>query len=128
MTNPNGAKGAKFELDIFRYLAEVFGRLVRRPHAEGFKDVGDLHLSPFVIQAKNYADVATALNIGLAGAEVQKTHAGERWGVVVIKKRNAHISQARVSMTLETFREVVKEIHDLHAEVHGLPPRPSPNS
>ncbi|WP_405061918.1 hypothetical protein OG474_09755 [Kribbella sp. NBC_01505] len=113
MTNPNKAKGSAFELAIFRYLFEVFGRLVRRPHNEGFKDVGDLHLSPFVIQAKNYADVATALNIGLAGAEVQKVHAGERWAVVVIKKRNAHISQARVSMTLETFREVAKELHDL---------------
>jgi hypothetical protein len=113
MANPNGAKGKKFELDVFRYLALVFGRLVRRPHPEGFKDVGDIHLSPFVLQAKNWANTTAALNEGLAGAELQKKHADERWAVVVIKKRNANISQARVAMSLETFREVVQELRYL---------------
>lgn len=107
MSNPNAAKGAQAERDVRAYLAEVFGRDVRRPHQEGFKDVGDLHLSPFVLQVKNYADIATALNVGLAGAAVQAVNAGEPYGVAIIKKRGANISEARVAMTLKTFRDVV---------------------
>lgn len=111
MANPNARKGKAFELDARRYLEETFGRAVRRPHAEGFKDVGDLHLSPFVIQAKNYADTATALNVGVAGAELQATHAEEPFGVALIKKRGAHISEARVAMSLKTFRALVERLH-----------------
>ena len=110
MTSPNAAKGKAFERDTRRYLEAVFGRQVRRPHQEGFKDVGDLHLSPFVLQAKNYANVADALNVGVAGAEVQAVHAEEPFGVAVIKKRNAPIADARVAMTLRTFRDVVERL------------------
>lgn len=115
MPNPNGAKGARFELDVFRYLSETFGRQVRRPHNEGFKDVGDLHLSPFAIQAKNYADVAAALNVGVAGAELQAVHAEEPFGVAVIKKRGAPIAEARVAMSLRTFRDLVARLRAAEA-------------
>jgi len=111
VSNPNGAKGKAFERDVMRFLADVFGRLVRRPHAEGFEDVGDLHLSPFVLQAKNYANVATALTAGVAGAEIQAQRAEEPFGVAVIKKRNAPIAEARVAMSLRTFRAIVRRLH-----------------
>ncbi len=115
VTSPNAAKGKAFEREVRRYLEDVFGRLVRQPHQEGFKDVGDLHLAPFVLQAKNYADVATALNIGVAGAELQASHAGEPYGVAVIKKRNANVAAARVAMTLSTFRDLVTRLHRAEA-------------
>lgn len=107
MSNPNAAKGAQFERDIRAYLAEVHGRAVRRPHQEGTKDVGDLHLSPFVLQAKNYADIATALRVGVAGAELQATHAGEPFGAAVLKSRGRPIAEARVAMSLRTFRALL---------------------
>lgn len=110
MTSANAAKGKAFERDVMRYLAEVFGRLVRRPHAEGFLDIGDLHLSPFVIQAKNFANTAHALDAGVSGAERQAFHADEPFGVAVIKKRGANVSEARVAMSLRTFRDVVKRL------------------
>lgn len=110
MTNPNAAKGAKFERDIVAFLRAVFERLVRRPHQEGFVDVGDIHLSPFVLQAKDWADVTSALRVGLAGAQAQARAAGEPYGVVVLKTRGSNISQARVAMTLTTFRDVVARL------------------
>lgn len=116
MSNPNGAKGKAFERDTVAFLRLTFGRLVRRPHAEGFEDVGDIHLSPFVLQAKNYADVATALTAGIKGAEIQAVRAEEPFGVAVIKKRNAPIAEARVAMSLSTFRAVVRRLHS--AEDH----------
>ena len=111
MTSPNAAKGKGFERDVVRYLAEVHGRQARRPHAEGFKDVGDIHLSPFALQAKNYANVASALTLGVAGAEVQAAHAGEPYGAAVIKKRQAPVSEARVAMTLRTFRALIARLN-----------------
>lgn len=114
MANPNAAKGAKFELAIVAFLKLVFGRLVRRPHQEGFIDVGDIHLPPFVLQAKDWADVTSALRVGLAGAQAQAKAAGEPYGVVVLKSRRSNISEARVAMTLTTFRDVVARL--LNAE------------
>lgn len=110
MTSANAAKGKAFERDVVRYLAEVHGRQARRPHAEGFLDVGDIHLSPFALQAKNYANVATALTVGVAGAERQAGHAGEPFGAAVIKKRNAPVAEARVAMSLRTFRALVARL------------------
>lgn len=113
MTSPNAAKGARWELDIVRYLADTFGRLVRRPHQEGFKDVGDIHLSPFVLQAKNYADATAALRFGVLGAEQQARHAEETYGVAVIKRRGKGAADAYVAMRLETFRALVEDYHAL---------------
>jgi hypothetical protein len=120
MPNPNGAKGAAFERDVRRYLEEAFGRQVRRPHQEGFRDVGDLHLSPFAIQCKNYADVATALNVGVAGAELQAVHAEEAFGVAVIKKRGGNIADARVAMSLRAFRDLVERLHRAESTPENL--------
>jgi hypothetical protein len=110
VSNANSAKGSAFERDARTFLAVAFGRAVQRPHHEGFKDVGDLHLSPFVLQCKNYANVAEALNVGVAGAQIQAVHAGEPYGVALIKKRNSGIAEARVAMTLATFRRVVARL------------------
>ena len=107
MSSANKTKGSRFELDVMRYLAEVHGRNVRRPHQAGFKDEGDLHLSPVVLQCKNYADIATALRVGVAGAELQATHAGEPFGAAVLKSRGRPIAEARVAMSLATFRALL---------------------
>lgn len=110
MTHPNARKGKAFERDVSRYLAAVFSRQVRRPHQEGRVDVGDLHISPFALQCKNYAAIATALNVGVASAEVQAANAHEHYGAAVLKKRGANIADARVAMTLRTFRAVLARL------------------
>ncbi|MFB6726808.1 hypothetical protein ACFCV3_41955 [Kribbella sp. NPDC056345] len=110
MTSPNKAKGDRFELELTRYLAEVHGRQVRRPHQEGYEDVGDIHLSPFVIQAKNYRSVTEALNVGLAGAAVQAVRAEEPYGVVAVKRRGKSAEHAYIAMTAATFRDLVRRL------------------
>lgn len=111
MTSANKAKGGRWELDIVKYLSERFGRLVRRPHAEGFEDIGDIHLSPFVLQAKNWGDVASALREGVAGAEVQADRAGEPYGVAIIKRRGKGAEHAYVAMSLRQFRDLVQDFN-----------------
>lgn len=111
MSNPNGAKGKGFERDVVRFLEMTFGRKAFRPHAEGFKDVGDIHLEPFALQAKNYANVATALTAGVAGAVEQAANAGLPFGVAVIKKRGANVAEARVAMRLVDFARLVERLH-----------------
>lgn len=110
MANPNARKGSDWERAVRRYLEEWFGRQVRRPRQEGFRDVSDLHLSPFVLQAKNWKDTTAALREGVNGAELQAVHAGEAYGVAVIKSRNKPAADGRVAMTLRTFRRVAHRI------------------
>lgn len=110
MPNPNGAKGNAHERAVRTYLADRFGRAVRRPRQEGFIDVGDIHLSPFALQAKNWADTTAALNVGVRDAEKQALAAEEDYGVAVIKKRGANVAEARVAMTLRTFRRLAARL------------------
>jgi hypothetical protein len=110
MTSANAAKGARWELAVVRYLAEVFGRDARRPHQEGFKDVGDIHLSPFAIQAKDVA--ALSLPAAIRDSEKQAGHADESYGVVVHKVRGKGPEDAVVSMSLRQFRDIVSALRD----------------
>lgn len=108
MANANAAKGARWERAVRDFLKEVFGRLVLRPHQEGFVDVGDLHLSPFVLQAKDEARHTFASYVD--DAEKQAVAAGEPFGVAVVKRRNVNVSRAYVVMSLATFRAVVDRL------------------
>lgn len=115
MTNPNKAKGDRWELDVTRYLAEEFNRQVRRPHQEGYKDVGDLHLSPFALQCKDVAGLSLPATI--RAAELQAGHAEEPFGVVVHKVRGKNVADGTVSMSLRTFRALAKRLHTAEAQL-----------
>lgn len=108
MSNPNKAKGDRWELAIVKFLADTFGRNVIRPRQEGWEDVGDIHLSPFVIQAKDEGKHNFSGYIN--DAEKQATAAEEQYGVAVVKRRNYSPRLAYVVMTLETFRRVVARL------------------
>lgn len=110
MTHPNKAKGNRWELAVVRYLAEHFGREVRRPHQEGHVDVGDIHLSPFAIQAKDVA--ALSLPATVRAAEAQAKAAQEEYAVVVHKVRGKPPEDAIVSMSLRQFRVLVRQLRD----------------
>lgn len=105
MPNPNKARGSRWELAIRRHLEGFFGRRVRKPAQEGYKDVGDLHISPFVIQAKDEARHTFSSYVD--DAEKQAVHAGEPFGVAVVKRRGVGTDRAYVVMSLATFTRVV---------------------
>lgn len=116
MPNRNAEKGARFERAVRDFLAEILSRFsVVRPHQEGYRDVGDLHVDPFVLQLKD----VTALDVSgwLRDVETQRGHAGGLWGAVVWKRRSRPVGDAVVFMTLDTFREVVSELRG-----RGKPP------
>lgn len=110
MSNPAKAKGTSWESAIRDFLVER-GIPAYRPAQAGSKDVGDLHgVSPFVLQAKNYKDLASALRNGVDGANLQRVNAKERWGAAVIKRARKGVSAGYVVMDLETFAEVLAEL------------------
>jgi hypothetical protein len=119
--NPNAAKGSKWERDIRDYLRGWLERRdVTRPRQEGFGDVGDIHVSPFVIQAKN---VATAsLGAWLDAAHAQAARAGERYGVVAWKRRGKGAGDGFIVMSTADFREVVWRLRSAEEALRlGLP-------
>lgn len=100
-------KGSRFELAIVRYLMTYFGGRAQRPRQVGFKDLGDIHLDPFVIQAKDYADLVSALLRGTEGALAQSKNSGLPYGVAVIKRRGKSVDRSYVATTLDVFRRFV---------------------
>jgi hypothetical protein len=117
--HPNAAKGKRWELAVFKYLFDRFGRAVRRPSQEGFIDVGDLHLSPFALQLKDEARHTFSSYVD--DAEKQAKAAGEKYGAAVVKRRGVATGRAYVVMSLDTFAareaEITATIRDLREDV-----------
>lgn len=116
MSNPNKAKGTKFESDVRDYLAaelaDVPGVEPRRVAQEGYLDTGDIHgVDPFVIQAKAWRDTTAALREGVAGAAVQAQRAGRPFGVAVVKRPRKPISDAVVAFRLSDFARLLRRMH-----------------
>jgi Holliday junction resolvase len=92
MANPSKQKGTAAETALLRWLLG-HGREARRNPPSGNKDVGDLVAysydgdTPTIIEVKNMADVARAINEGIAELEAEKTNAGTGHGVLVVKRR-----------------------------------------
>ena len=91
MANPSKRKGTDAEVKLLAWLHQNgHPEAVRNPPA-GTKDVGDLRCwddeRPIVIEVKSYADVARAINDGLAELDAEMVHAGTDHGVVVVKRR-----------------------------------------
>ena len=98
--NPSKRKGTDAEVKLLAWLhANGHGEAVRNPPA-GTKDVGDLRcmtqqdpawdaswMSPVVIEVKNHANLATAINDGLAELDAEMVNAGTSHGVLVVKRR-----------------------------------------
>lgn len=102
MSNPQKAKGTRWETAVVEFLRGVLGRRrVYKPRAEGFRDVGDIHAPPFVLQAKDWRDVTGALREGLAGAVVQAEHAEYPFGAAVVKRARKPVGDAYFVMRLE---------------------------
>jgi hypothetical protein len=112
VSNPAKAKGSAWELAVRRCL-QSHGLDVTRPWQEGHDDAGDCHVEGlFAGQMKNYGDVVTALNVGLAGAVKQAGVAGLRWGVAFIKRRGKGAGEGYAVMRIDDWAAVVKALVD----------------
>jgi hypothetical protein len=107
LSSPNKRKGTAWEVDLVDYL-KAAGLPARRVAQTGKLDTGDVHgISPFVGQAKNYANLADGLRLGIQGVEAQRVRANEPFGVVFAKRARKGVSQGYAVMTVETFANVV---------------------
>jgi Holliday junction resolvase len=91
MANPSKQKGTAAEVGLLAWLREA-GHLAWRNPPAGNKDVGDLGVTTSdggltVVEVKNMADLARAINEGIAELDTEKTNAGTDHGVLVVKRR-----------------------------------------
>lgn len=110
MSNPAKAKGTRFETAVVDFLRAA-GIRAYRPAQSGFRDHGDIHgVSPFVIQAKDWRDVTSALREGLDGVQLQVRNAGETYGVAVVKRARKPAADAYAVMRLEDLSKLILQL------------------
>lgn len=116
----NKAKGTRWETALVRSLADFFGGAFglapRRVVQEGYTDSGDLHgVSPFIVQAKDWRSWDAAIREGLDGAERQKGHAAEPYGVALVKRARRGVGDGYAVMTVATFARVLLRLRRAEA-------------
>lgn len=109
MSNPQKAKGTRWETAVTRFLREA-GLYAYKPRQEGFRDVGDIHAPPFTLQAKDWKDLAGALREGSDGARAQRANAGLPFGAAVIKRARRPVEDAYVVIRLGDFPALVRAV------------------
>lgn len=113
MTNPNKARGTTFERAVRMFFLD-HEIDAYKPAAQGLADSGDIHgVSPFVVQAKDWHHVTSAINAGLAGAAKQKQVAGELYGAAVVARRDRPVREAYVVLSMEDFVDIIHELRTL---------------
>lgn len=92
MASPSKRKGDAAERELAHLLTDRLGINVRRKLGAGRKDdEGDLEgLPDWTIEAKNYADLARGINVGLKDLEREQTNAGTTFGVCFVRRRGGH--------------------------------------
>ena len=90
--NKSKRKGTDAEVKLLAWLHQNNRPTAVRNPPAGTKDVGDLTvwLGPVrrcVIEVKNHANLATAINDGLAELDAEMVNAGTSHGVLVVKRR-----------------------------------------
>lgn len=116
MANPRKAAGTRYESAVVTYLRDNGHPDARRVAQEGFADTGDIHgLSPFIVQCKAWKSWQDAIREGLDGAEKQKTHAREPYGVAFVKRARRGTGDGYAVMTVETFAKVLARLRKAEA-------------
>ena len=104
--NPSKRKGTAWESEVVRYLSERGFPEARRNVQYGAKDIGDVGGVPyFALEAKNVQSITLADFVKQANREAG--NAGEPFGAVVVKKRNASTGDAYFVMDFETAATVI---------------------
>lgn len=113
MPNPNKKRGAAFELAVRRFLMD-HDIDAYKPAEQGLSDSGDIHgVTPFVVQAKDWQNVTSAINAALAGVARQKKYAGETYGAAIVARAGRPAREAYVVLSMEDFVDIVHELREL---------------
>lgn len=108
MANKNAIKGNLYESAVRDYL-RAEGVPCYRLRMGASNDEGDLLIGPGIAQLKNTKTInlAGALN----EAEQQAARSDAAFAVAIHKRRNHSVAKSYVTMTLETFAQMVKAVH-----------------
>lgn len=102
------SEGTRFESDVVKALRAA-DLVAGRPTQTKMADVGDVHLGDdWILQAKAWTNIASALREGTKDAQVQAIQARRRFGAAVIKKTRGSTADAYVAMPLSVFIEFIK--------------------
>ena len=109
MVNRNKAKGTQHETATVRYLqTHGFEKAERRALAGG-KDLADVvNIPSCVIECKNAK--AITLAAWADETEAERINAGERFGILVIKRRNKGIDKAYAVVPLSQMVELLNGV------------------
>jgi len=108
MSNPNKAKGTRFESDVVDFLRKEGLTDARRVVQTGRLDSGDIHVGGWALQAKAWKSLTDALREGVDGAMRQHAVAGLPWGAAVIKRPRKNVKEAYVVLPLKHFARLLK--------------------
>ena len=112
MVNANKVKGTRWESAIAVYLVSR-GLGAKRKVQRGAADHGDLEITELpdvVLQAKDHGQMRMAEWVD-AVAEQGKA-AGAPWCFVVAKRRKKSVKDAYVVCDLETFADMLLDVHE----------------
>ena len=109
MTNPNKAKGTRWEVAVAAFLRTSGFSEVFRMAQGGEHDAGDIGgLPDWALECRDTARIDLAGDV--RDAEMRAVHKGCRFGAAVIKKRGASTSDGYVVMSLGLFTEVLEAL------------------
>ena len=114
------SRGTRFESAVVNALTAFFagrhGLAPRRVAQEGFADSGDIHgVSPFTVQCKDWKAWQDAIREGLDGAEKQKVHAKESYGVAFVKRVRKPVGAGYAVMTVATWARLLVRLRRAEA-------------
>lgn len=112
MSNPNKARGTRFEsatVEVLRATGIATARLRRQA---GAKDEGDIEgVHPFTIECKDEARLD--FSGYLAQAKAEANNAGGDFAVAVVKRRGRNASHAYAVTDLDTLARIMARLREL---------------
>jgi hypothetical protein len=109
MSNPNKAKGTRWEVSVASFLRERGFTEVFRLAPAGEYDAGDIGgLPKFALECRDRQSFNLAENV--KDANNRAKHKVCPFGVAVLKKRGASVEQGYVVMDLDTFARILHEL------------------
>ena len=114
MSNPNKARGTRWEVAVAAFLRAAGWTEVFRLAPGGEHDAGDIGgLPDWALECRDRARMDLAGDV--RDAELRAVKKGCRFGAAVIKKRGAPVADGYVVTSLVLFTEVLDELANAKA-------------
>ncbi len=113
MTNPNKARGTRWEVAVRNFLRASGFEDVFRLAQTGIDDEGDLHghdIKDWAIECRDRKSISLAENVEDAKSRAKAK--GCKYGIAFIKRRTKSVEDAYVLIDAETWVRILKELSE----------------